>query len=178
MGNMSSAWSYLPELVLVGAAFLGLLVMVGRETRPRPTSTGDSPPDGVRYGVIALLLVASVAHVPVIPEHLDEAPYMGVLFIAFTLTAFAVAAALAMDGSRVWYLVTIVVCTAAVGAYIATRVVAFPELADDVGAWTESLGLVSITAEASAVMLSATAVRRTRNATRPWRASEAPMRHR
>jgi hypothetical protein len=43
-------------------------------------------------------------------------------------------------------------CAAALLAYGATRLVAFPLLADDVGAWFEPLGIVSVIAEAGVVM--------------------------
>jgi len=52
---------------------------------------------------------------------------------------------------------TAAVCTAAVIGYLATRLVAFPMLADDVGNWFEPLGVVSVLSElvvvASAIRL-------------------------
>jgi hypothetical protein len=159
VGNMSSGWSYLPPLLVVGAAFLVFVDRVGRDNRYGRAPRADEASNPIRWAVIALLFVASMAHIPVIPEHLDEAPYMGILFIAFTLAAFGVATAMAANPSRNWYLATIALCTAAVAAYVATRLVAFPELADDVGAWTEPLGIVSVCAETAAVMLSLLAVR-------------------
>jgi hypothetical protein len=158
--NMSSQWAYLPQFSLVGAAFLLFMGTVGRQSRSHRASTHE-PPNTVRWSIIGLLLVAAVAHIPVIPEHLHEAPYMGVLFIIFTVSAFGVASVLAAVPSRLWYLVTSALCAAGVLAYIATRVIAFPQLADDVGAWTEPLGLVSISAESVAAMLGLVALRGT-----------------
>jgi hypothetical protein len=43
------------------------------------------------------------------------------------------------------------VCGAAVATYAATRLVAFPQLADDVGSWFEPLGVVSVVAETAVV---------------------------
>jgi hypothetical protein len=143
----------------VGAAFLVFVDRVGRDNRYGRAAPADEVSNHIRWVVIALLFVASAAHLPVIPEHLEEAPYMGVLFIAFTLAAFGVATGMAASPSRSWYLMTIGLCTAAVAAYVATRLVAFPQLADDVGAWTEPLGIVSICAESAAVVLSVLAVR-------------------
>jgi hypothetical protein len=157
---MASSWVYLPPLILVGLAFLVFMDVVGRENRRDQPVTGDEPTDAIRRAVIALLLVASVAHIPVIGEHLEEAPYMGILFIGFTVSAFGIAAVLAARPSQVWYYVASALCAAAIAAYVATRTVAFPQLADDVGAWTEPLGLVSISAEAGVVALSLLAVRR------------------
>jgi hypothetical protein len=157
--DMSSTWSYLPPLFVVAAAFVVFMDLVGQEGRRTQSTTPDQPSDAIRWGIIALLLVAALAHIPVVPDHLREAPYMGVLFIAFSIAAFAVATVLAARPSRVWYLVAIVLSVAAVGAYVATRVIAFPELADDVGAWTEPLGLVSISAESLAALLGVAALR-------------------
>jgi hypothetical protein len=116
--------------------------------------------NAIRQPVIALLLVTAAAHVPVISEHLEEAPYMGYLFIGFTLATFALATALAVRPGRSWYLVAAGVCATGIVAYVATRLVAFPRLADDVGMWTEPLGMVCITTEAAAVALSLVALRR------------------
>ncbi len=174
MTDMASSWSYLPPLILVGFAFLVFMDVVGRENRRDRPTAGDKPTEAVRRAVIALLLVASVAHIPVIGEHLEEAPYMGILFIGFTLSAFGIAAVLAVRPSQVWYYVAAALCAAAVCAYVATRTVAFPQLADDVGAWTEPLGLVSISAESGVVALSLIAVRRRQALDRSARARVAP----
>jgi hypothetical protein len=170
--DMSSAWSYLPPLFVVGAAFLFFMDVIAQESRQARSETSDQPSDVIRWGVIGLLLVAAVAHLPVIPDHLRQAPYMGVLFILFTLAAFAVATVLAARPSHLWYLVTSALCVAAIAAYVATRLIAFPQLADDVGAWTEPLGIISISAEAVAASLSAVAVRR------PQEKSQSPQRRR
>ncbi len=125
----------------------------------------DPPSDAIRWAVMALLLVAAVAHMPVVPEHLVEAPYMGVLFIGFTLAAFGLATVIAASPSAAWYFMAGVLCGSAVGAYVATRLVAFPQLADDVGLWMEPLGLVSISTETAAVALSLLALRSQRSHT-------------
>jgi len=43
------------------------------------------------------------------------------------------------------------VCGAAIVGYVATRLVAFPQLADDVGNWLEPLGVVAVLSEAVVV---------------------------
>lgn len=48
-------------------------------------------------------------------------------------------------------------CGLAILGYIATRLIAFPELAGDVGNWFEPLGVVSVLAECAAVAIAATA---------------------
>jgi hypothetical protein len=154
----------LPPLLLVGSAFLVSLGVLDKQSRADRGAAPDEPPPTARWAVIGLLLVAAVAHVPVIPEHLEEAPYMGVLFICFTLAAFGLACVLARWPSPPWFVAAGTLCAAAVAAYVATRLIAFPELADDVGRWAEPLGVISICAE-SAVVVLCLAVRRKTHAT-------------
>jgi hypothetical protein len=152
-----AAWGHLLPLVATAAFFLAGIGLVNRD-EPRRV-------DGVhrfRWPVLGLLFVASMAHVPVIPTHLDEAPYMGVLFIAFSIAAFGLASALAWRSAAVLYPAAGALCAAAILAYAATRLVAFPRLADDVGAWLEPLGIVSVLAEAGVVALVCVALRPTR----------------
>jgi len=100
-------------------------------------------------------MVAAAAHVPVIPEHLREAPYMGALFVGFTVVAAALAVVLVSRRSVAMpFVVAGVLCAAAIGAYCLTRLVAFPQLADDVGNWGETAGVVSIVSEAAVLALS------------------------
>jgi hypothetical protein len=141
----SPSLAELVPLIVTGGAFLLGLGVADRDK-------GYS--DGLRWPTIALLYISSMAHVPVIPSHLEEAPYMGVLFIAFAVAAFVVAALLAARPSPRIYSAAALLSGAAVVAYVATRLVSFPLLADDVGHWSEPLGLVSITAETGVVLLS------------------------
>jgi hypothetical protein len=50
--------------------------------------------DGRALPLAALALVAAAAHVPVTPEHLQEARYIGVLFIALEFACVVLAVAL------------------------------------------------------------------------------------
>lgn len=113
-----------------------------------------------RWVVAAAALVAAVAHIPVIGPHLEEAPYMGALFIALTVACLTLAATLLIIEAPAVYLASAVVCSLAIIGYIATRVVAFPMLADDVGNWWEPLGVVSVVFEAIVVAASLTALLR------------------
>ena len=116
----------------------------------------------LRWSVVAAIGVAAVAHIPVIAPHLEEAPYMGVLFIALTAVCLTLGAAIAAANSTWAYQAAAAVCGAAVLAYAATRLVAFPQLSDDVGNWFEPLGVVSVLSESLVVVLAIAAVRRRR----------------
>jgi hypothetical protein len=116
-------------------------------TEPGPETASRA----ARWVLAAAASVAAIAHVPVIGPHLEEAPYMGVLFVLLTAACAVLAAAALVRGGRVVYLLTVLTCGLAVVGYAATRLVAFPMLADDVGNWLEPLGVVSIVSESIAV---------------------------
>lgn len=105
-----------------------------------------------RWLLAPAAVVAAAAHIPVIGPHLREAPYMGVLFIVLTIGCTVLAAAVLARDSAAIYTLAILTCGLAVAGYIATRLTAFPMLTDDVGNWTEPLGLVSIASETIVVI--------------------------
>lgn len=106
----------------------------------------------VRLLLVPAVLVTAAAHLPVIRPHLSEAPYMGVLFVVLTAACVLLAATLISWDSRLVYLLSAGTCGLAVLGYAATRLAAFPMLADDVGNWLEPLGLVSMAAESIVVV--------------------------
>lgn len=120
----------------------------------------------LKVAIVAAVAVAAVAHVPVIGPHLEEAPYMGVLFIAFTAVCLGLGAAMAATGQTWAYRSAVVVCGSAVAVYVATRLVAFPQLSDDVGNWFEPLGVVSVVSETVVVGLALVTLIRSRHSAR------------
>jgi hypothetical protein len=112
------------------------------------------PIDPFRLIAVTSLLAAAVAHVPVTPEHLREAPYMGVAFIAFSVAATLLAVAVAATDRPLLYGATMGLCAAAIFVYAMTRMVAFPQLSDDVGNWSETLGVISVATEMIALVAS------------------------
>lgn len=126
----------------------------------------------VRWPIIGSLITAGVAHVPITAQHLTEAPYMGVMFVMFTATALLMTGALALGPSPLRFALATGLCAAAICAYIASRLVAFPMLSDDLGAWTEPLGILAVSAEAAVVMQAVNSSALTGNTTRDGRASD------
>jgi hypothetical protein len=117
----------------------------------RPTT---APTRAVLRWLAALTLLATGAtHIPVTPEHLEEAPYIGWLFLALTVVSFSLALlVLETDHPLIWT-ASGVVCALAVGAYLLSRSVALPQIGDDVGNWLEPLGVAAIAVEAATVVL-------------------------
>jgi hypothetical protein len=100
-----------------------------------------------------LLLVAAGTHIPLIRGHLEEAPYVGWLFIALSVVCIGLAVAiLFVDHVGVW-LLSAAVCFAAVVAFLASRTVGLPQIRDDVGNWTEPLGIPAVVSEVLMVAL-------------------------
>jgi hypothetical protein len=113
-----------------------------------------------------LLLVAAGTHIPLIPAHLEEAPYVGWLFIALSVVCIALAAViLFVDRAGVW-VVSGLVCLAAVVAFLASRTIGLPEIEDDIGNWTEPLGIPAVASEVLMAVLAYVHVRRLRTPAR------------
>lgn len=113
---------------------------------------------------------AAAAHVPVIGPHLHQAPYMGLLFVVLVAACVTLAAVVLVHDSPAVYAGAALTCGLAIIGYAATRLIAFPDLSDDVGNWLEPLGIVSICAETTVVLAAVTALRAGDCATRLRRA--------
>jgi hypothetical protein len=100
-----------------------------------------------------LLLVAAGTHIPLIQDHLEEAPYVGWLFIALSVVCIVLAVAiLFLDNIGVW-VISGAVCFAAVVAFLASRTIGLPQIGDDVGNWTDPLGIPAVASEVLMVAL-------------------------
>ena len=113
----------------------------------------------LRWVLALSALVAAGAHLPVIRPHLSEAPYMGVLFVVLTAGCALLALAALLRDTAAIYSLAVVTSGLAIVGYIATRLVAFPMLADDVGNWFEPLGVLSILSEGVVVIAALAALR-------------------
>ncbi len=108
-----------------------------------------------RWVAAGLLLVTAGTHVPLIPGHLEEAPYIGVLFIALSVVSLASALLLVLrDSAAVWAASGVLTLLALV-AFLASRTVGLPQLGDDIGNWSDPLAFPAITAEALATVIAA-----------------------
>jgi hypothetical protein len=112
----------------------------------------------LRWPAAVLGLTAAAVHIPVIPEHLEMAPYMGVLFILLDIALVALSLVLVVYDVPLGYTAAAVVCVMAVVGYALTRMVAFPQLADDVGNWLEPLGVAAVLSETAMAVVTAVAV--------------------
>lgn len=103
----------------------------------------------LRWPLAVCAIISAAAHLPVLGEHLHEAPYMALEFLVLIAACLLIAAASLICDSAALYALAAVTCGLAIAGYVLTRVVALPALADDVGNWFEPLGVASILAEAA-----------------------------
>lgn len=123
----------------------------------------------LRWLAAATLAASGAVHIPIIGMHLEEAPYIGYLFIALTAACIALAVAvLLVDSVVVWAAGGVVTALAVVG-YVLSRTVGLPQIADDIGNWTDPLGVAAITAETVTVLLAVLVLRRAQPILQPVR---------
>jgi hypothetical protein len=113
-----------------------------------------------RWLTALLLLVNAGVHIPLVPEHLDEAPYIGVLFILLSVACIVLAVVIVVvDTTWVWAASGTISLLALV-TFVLSRTVGLPQIGDDVGNWTDPLGFPALASEALTVALAAGALRR------------------
>ena len=117
----------------------------------------DGTPARSPWRVLASLGAAgeAVAHIPVIDQHLTEAPYIGVAFLLLAVAGLALGhLLLAADTTAVWAS-TLIVSALALGGYFLSRTTGLPQIHDEIGNWSEPLGIVAVATE-TVMLLTAT----------------------
>jgi hypothetical protein len=115
----------------------------------------------LRTTAVVGLLVTAVVHMPVAAEHLNEVPYLGVLFYGFVLACAAAAGSLLIESRRVVWLGALVLNAAATIVYVVSRTFGLPAATDDKGDWLNHAGIVCVAAQIVVVVVCALALRRT-----------------
>jgi hypothetical protein len=125
---------------------------------------------------VAVIGLAGVAliHLLDAPGTFADAPYKGWLYVALIVGCVATAGALIGESdSRAWAAAALLPLGAAL-AFVISRTVGLPQGADDIGNWTEPLGLASLFVEGGLVALSS-AVLSTRGSARASRPSRRAL---
>jgi hypothetical protein len=112
----------------------------------------------LRWPLAGLSMLSAAAHLPVLSEHLHEVPYIGVEFIVLIVACLLISVAAPAWDTGALYAVAAIACALAVAAYVMTRAVTLPGLAEDVGDWFEPLGVVAVLAESATVVVAMCAV--------------------
>ena len=114
--------------------------------------------DVVRDGVARAIAVVGLAGVALIhvldaPGTFQDAAYKGWLYVALIAGCLVTAAALVRGGDRRAWLAAILLPAGAMLGYVASRTVGLPAGADDIGNWSEPLGIASLFVEGTLVAL-------------------------
>jgi cytochrome bd-type quinol oxidase subunit 2 len=96
----------------------------------------------------------ALVHLLDLEDRLTEVPYIGWLFAALIVVSLVLAALLIRSDDRKVWAATGLVAAATIVGYAITRTVGLPnDGGEDIGNWTESLGLASLMIEGLVVLL-------------------------
>ena len=104
------------------------------------------------------LLVVAGTHLPLVAEHLEEAPLIGYGFIGLVAASMLLAAAVSIRASTATWAAIGVLNLGALTAYVASRTVGLPGIGDDIGNWVEPLSFPALAAETVALAVAVRAL--------------------
>jgi hypothetical protein len=123
----------------------------------------DSPGDAIGRAAreIVTRSVAAVGLAGIALIHLldslgkfQETPYMGWMYVGLMLACVATAAALVRCNAREAWLASIALPASAIVGFTLTRTLGLPQAHDDIGNWSEPLGLAALFVEGAVIALS------------------------
>jgi len=135
----------------------------------------------VRDGVVRATAVVALAGVALIhlldlPGKFTETPYMGALYVLLMIGCVLAAALLVRGSSRdAWRLAVLVPLGPMIG-YLLTRTAGLPQATDDIGNWSEPLGMASLFVEGALVALAGAVLYERSRLRAPVRARPAEVR--
>jgi hypothetical protein len=106
----------------------------------------------ISWAGILLIVVVGIIHLIEAPEHLEEATYIGVLFLINVLFAFVSAFGIYRGAQWGWVL-GVLVAGGAFVMYVVSRSFGLPGLDEDVGNWLEPAGILSLIVEGVFVLV-------------------------
>ena len=106
---------------------------------------------------VAVVALAGVALVHLLdaPGSFQAAPYKGWLYVALIVGSLAAAGALIRTSDPLAWAGAALLSSGSILAFVLSRTVGLPQGADDIGNWTEPLGMASLFVEGALVALSA-----------------------
>ena len=123
-------------------------------TPEEKTAIRDAVRDGIARGIAAIGLAGmALIHLLDLPGQLSETPYIFFLYLALMVASVTLAGVLiATSDPRAWAAATVLAALAIV-AYVLSRTRGLPQSSDDIGNWSEPLGMASLFVEGSLVAL-------------------------
>lgn len=109
---------------------------------------GPAERSPVRLVAAAAAAGMAVAHIPVTKAHLSEAPYIGIGFVLLTIAGLMLLQLLVTRDTIAVWTASLLVSVLALLGYLLSRTLGLPEITDDIGNWSDPLGVVAIVSEA------------------------------
>jgi hypothetical protein len=129
-----------------------------RRSQPITTVTPDAVEHAIRHttlralGFVGMLAIALIHLLDVIGK-IKETPYLGVMYIALMVAGVAVAFYLLHTGSALAWAAAGLLAAATLIGFILSRTTGLPNASDDIGNWTEPLGLASMFVEGAVIVV-------------------------
>ncbi|MCX6413105.1 MAG: hypothetical protein NTU77_00600 [Actinobacteria bacterium] len=108
-------------------------------------------------GLIGMIAV----HVMDLPGKLEEVPYLGVMYIIVILLAGFLVHRMISGATKRDYIAAAALAAAVIVGFVINRTVGMPGATDDIGNWSEPLGLLSLVIESWVVYIALSATRAT-----------------
>ena len=111
--------------------------------------------DGIARAIAAVGLAGiGLIHLLDVQGKLEETPYLGWMYIGLIAASLGLAGLLVYTSDRSVWAGTAALASAVIVGYSLSRTTGLPSATDDIGNWTEPLGLASLFVEGSLVALS------------------------
>jgi hypothetical protein len=111
--------------------------------------------DGIARAITAVGLAGiGLIHLLDVQGKLEETPYLGWMYIGLIAASLGLAGLLVYTSDRRVWAATAALASAVIVGYSLSRTTGLPSATDDIGNWTEPLGLASLFVEGSLVALS------------------------
>src|SRR5438270_8193464 len=108
--------------------------------------------------IFGALLLVGVAATHILEAREEEAKYIVVLFAALAVAALILAALFALGRLTQPVIAAAAgLCGTAIVGYVLSRTVGLPQMADDVGNWTEPFGIAALACEVAFIACAASA---------------------
>ena len=143
-----------------------------RPSQTTTTVTADAVEHAIRHTTLRALgfggmLGIALIHLLDVIGKIKETPYLGVMYIALMVASVAVALSLLHTGSSLAWGAAGLLAVATLTGFVLSRTTGLPHSEDDIGNWTEGLGLASMFVEGAVIVLSGYALALARRERRP-----------
>jgi hypothetical protein len=143
-----------------------------RPSQSTTTVTADAVEHAIRHTTLRALgfggmLAIALIHLLDVIGKIKETPYLGVMYIALMVASVAVAFYLLHSGSALAWAAAGLLAVATLIGFVLSRTTGLPDASDDIGNWTEPLGLASMFVEGAVVILAGYALALARHERRP-----------